>query len=280
MLYIGCRYGFFDMDFSTFLKRRDVMKQLSLVCRLLLVYVWVAAIMWWALPTSGLFLSTGILGFMGVNVLTYPIDRTEQCDPLAISEIFFNPVVALSLVFLNIIMLVGGLFLSISTYYDIVLTLQTPFLVFAAMVVMLTLLWCVAVSKLTPKPGTMMVDEDNLYYLPGDVLPRLSSQAQAITPKTKILVSVLRDFGIAEVTFSRSFCFAPWVFTQEARQKLSGSMTYSTLVNNAKNEFFIEYPDIKTIHDIWRLFRFPPTKAGKENSPYVWNRDTVVSESK
>lgn len=277
MLYIECRYGFFDMDFFNFFHGRNEMKQLGLVCRLFLAYVLLVALMWWALPTGGLFLGIGILGFISILVLVYT-SGSMKYDSLVISEMFFNPFIWFSLSFLNLMMVVCELPLVIGAYrdYDIVLVLQTPFLVFAAMVIMPTLLWFVAVSKLTPKPGTMVVDEDDLYYLPGEELSRFSPRAQIITSETKIRVSVLRNFATMDVTFSRSFCFAPWVFMQEARLKLPGSMNYSTLVKSAETEFLAEYPDMKYVRDAWKPIYFRPDK--KENSPYVWNRDTTVSE--
>lgn len=151
---------------------------------------------------------------------------------------------------------------------------EMPFWLFVATITILSVFWHIAASKLTPNPGTMAVDKDGLYYLAGDVLPRLSYLTQVITPETKIPLKVLS--AVNDVDISVSFCFAPWVFEREARQKLYGSMNFNTLLQGAEKEYHFYYSDVKKLQDIWKVFDFSPMQE-KQGGAYVWNNDPVVA---
>jgi hypothetical protein len=256
--------------------KRILMVVTSELFRVLALCVLITGVVWHTFPDIRSVLGGGLvfaLVFGFVNILILNVGREREIYHSLVFPRLLHFSFPLSLA--NLLLFGGagiGLILTVPRKDILFGLFQIPFLLFAIVVIIVSSLWWIAASKLTPKQGTMVVDEDDLYYLPGDVLPRLSSWAQIITPETKITIPVLRSLN--EVSVMASFFFAPWVFTQEARFKLPGSMNYSTLLKGAENEYLSLYPDIKVFQDIWKLFWF---LAQKEHSPYIWNEHPVIS---
>lgn len=219
-------------------QRRNEMKQHNLAVEGSLLYAILAFLLWWVLPTNGLIVIVGVFGFFSLIVLSPKMDEMmTRYDSLVIPGVFFHPVFVVGFLFFRVTVFFGAMFVfALQKHYDIVLSMQTPFLVFSATVIYFSVLEYVAGSKLTPKPGTMVVDND-LYYLPSEMLPRLSAGARVITEKTVIPVSASVTGEDGAITLSGSFRFAPWVFVPENRHRLPGHLYYSVLFRKAEREF-------------------------------------------
>jgi hypothetical protein len=233
------------------------------------VWIIITTVGWLALG-EGLKVGFGLVfGFVNYLTAVWSLDSVKNYHSLLFPKIF-TPFTCWLFLLGNTVLPVLALFL-IAVHVDWVSVALT---VVGAIIVPFSALWYFAQSKLTPKPGIMMV-EDDLYYLSGDILPPLFSRGiKTITPETKILVSTAYNITGIKLKLSCSFCFAPWVFTEEARQKLPGSMKYSTNLKDAEKELFS--PNIKSLEDIWVFFYFSPIKK-EDSSPYLWNPDTTLS---
>lgn len=229
---------------------------------------------------GGVLVFACVFGFVNIMIASEGIDRNLYRSLIFPKLLPFSFLIATT----NLLLFGGAAFgLIFLLSKGPIVSFQTPFLFFAVAVIILACLWWVAASKLTPKSGTMVVDEEtDLYYLPGDVFPRLLSRVQIITPETKIPVSVSAPIlNGPTVTVSQSFYFSAWVFTQEARKKLRGSMCFNTIINGAKGKLYSVLAEkVKTLTDIEKFFEPEVFPVPKKPSPYKWNDDLTVSVRK
>jgi len=225
-----------------------------------------------------LFVSTLVFGLMSVVIILIKWTNLDNYRAL-VFPILLHPAITFCLAFGNFFLALVSCILVVYFVFGaasavFIEALLWVHIVLTGVILIPTIFWYVAALRLTPKQGTMVVDEEHdAYYLPGEELPRFMPYMKIITPKTKIFVAVTRQLGDVHLKFSRSFCFAPEVFTEEARRKLPGSMWYSTNVKTAEAEFLAAYPDLNTT--VWKLFQMNKKVIG---SPYLlWNRDIAIS---
>jgi hypothetical protein len=216
---------------------------------------------------GGAFVFLSVFGFSNMMSIAAADREREAYCSLAFPKLL---PFGFSIVFANFLVFSGAYNGIIFMAYEnpIAVPFYSYFFFFAATVVSLSVLWWVAASRLTPKPGTMVVDMDtDCLYLYGDELPKPPLHAKIITRETKIPVRVFQNLS-EEADITASFCLDSFVFRQGMFER---GARYSALLNTAGKAFEARYPQVESFPEIWRLLLNVPQDP--PGSCFVWNND-------